>query len=338
MSLRKVLPDMALMEHTTIHFLNVGHGDCTIIEHPSGNLTMIDINNSHSLPEDDEVALAALHQVSLSEFRHGLFAKSLEAMYRERLVDPRTYYREHFGTKSLFRYVQSHPDMDHMSGLASLFWGEKVALTNFWDVQHGKQKLESDFTGGRFNWNDWLAYEHLRGGNGADGSTHKVLHKTHGESGDHWTSDGMTVLSPTQDLLDYCDRLEDWNNASYVFRLDYAGRRVMLPGDAEGPAWDSIQDLHAADELKCDILKAAHHGRESGYSTSAVEAIDPEVVICSIGKKPSTDASDEYRSHGAKVLSTRFHGTIKCTIWADGEVWIDDHKGDRQLTLQPLAA
>jgi hypothetical protein len=29
-----------------IHFLNVGYGDCTVISHPSGRLTMIDINNS----------------------------------------------------------------------------------------------------------------------------------------------------------------------------------------------------------------------------------------------------------------------------------------------------
>jgi len=29
-----------------VHFLNVGHGDCTIIKHPSGRLTMIDVNNS----------------------------------------------------------------------------------------------------------------------------------------------------------------------------------------------------------------------------------------------------------------------------------------------------
>src|SRR3989442_14270062 len=29
-----------------VHFLNVGHGDCTIIWHPSGRLTMVDINNS----------------------------------------------------------------------------------------------------------------------------------------------------------------------------------------------------------------------------------------------------------------------------------------------------
>ena len=29
-----------------VHFLNVGHGYCTIIKHPSGRLTMIDVNNS----------------------------------------------------------------------------------------------------------------------------------------------------------------------------------------------------------------------------------------------------------------------------------------------------
>jgi hypothetical protein len=29
-----------------VHFLNVGQGDCTIIKHPSGRLTMIDVNNS----------------------------------------------------------------------------------------------------------------------------------------------------------------------------------------------------------------------------------------------------------------------------------------------------
>ena len=35
-----------------IHFLNVGHGDCTIIKHHSGRLTMIDINNSQDYDPD----------------------------------------------------------------------------------------------------------------------------------------------------------------------------------------------------------------------------------------------------------------------------------------------
>lgn len=53
-----------------IHFLNVGHGDCTIVEFPSGRLMMIDINNSKSLPEADEEALAESKGVSLYDFRY----------------------------------------------------------------------------------------------------------------------------------------------------------------------------------------------------------------------------------------------------------------------------
>ncbi len=48
-----------------IHFLNVGHGDCTFIELPSKRLMMIDINNSKSLPEADKVALEAANKVSI---------------------------------------------------------------------------------------------------------------------------------------------------------------------------------------------------------------------------------------------------------------------------------
>jgi competence protein ComEC len=59
-------------------------------------------------------------------------------------------------------------------------------------------------------------------------------------------------------------------------------------------------------------------------------------VICSVGKKPETDASDEYAAHGATVLSTRYHGTITVTMWADGEVWVNDHTGNRIAGLPPL--
>jgi len=40
-----------------VHFLNVGHGDCTLIEHASGRLTMIDINNGDDLDPDSATAL-----------------------------------------------------------------------------------------------------------------------------------------------------------------------------------------------------------------------------------------------------------------------------------------
>ena len=65
------------MESLVAHFLNVGHGDCTFIELPSGRLMMIDINNSKSLPEADKVALAEARHVSIFEFsRSGVLKAS----------------------------------------------------------------------------------------------------------------------------------------------------------------------------------------------------------------------------------------------------------------------
>src|SRR4051812_42735751 len=104
----------------TCHFLNVGHGDCTIIEHASGRLTMIDINNSKSLPESDEDALAWQAGVSLQAFRAST-TRTWEDYYRSLLVDPFEYYQERWPGRGIFRYVQTHPDMDHMSGLHRFF-------------------------------------------------------------------------------------------------------------------------------------------------------------------------------------------------------------------------
>jgi hypothetical protein len=123
------------VESLVAHFLNVGHGDCTFIELPSGRLMMIDISNSKSLPETDKEALAARKGISVREFAGAaglrLGRRSWQEYYESLLVDPYDYYQDHFRGKPVFRYLQSHPDMDHMSGLHRFFWLEKVPLLNF---------------------------------------------------------------------------------------------------------------------------------------------------------------------------------------------------------------
>jgi competence protein ComEC len=64
--------------------------------------------------------------------------------------------------------------------------------------------------------------------------------------------------------------------------------------------------------------------------------MSPDVVICSVGKKPSTDASDQYTSHGADVLSKRFHGTITVTIKDNGKVVVANRKGEQIAKLRGL--
>jgi beta-lactamase superfamily II metal-dependent hydrolase len=212
--------------------------------------------------------------------------------------------------------------------LHRFFWQEKVQLENFWDVRHDKVGDDNDI--------DWVVYSALQKGIRPDQSAHKVLQLTAGAVGQYYTDDDIAVLSPSEEILDYCNHIDSWNNSSYVLRIDYGGRRVILGGDAEKPAWDYMEAHLDHDELRCDVLKAAHHGRDSGYSESAVKLMDPDVVICSVGKKPDTDASDEYMNHGARVLSTRYNGTIKMVMWADGEIWFYNHKGERIEEVPPL--
>lgn len=322
-----------------LHFLNVGHGDCTFIELPSGRLMMVDINNSKTLPEQDLLALAAHHglrswQVVLKTPE----VKRWEDYYRSLLVDPVDYYRANFDGRAIFRYIQTHPDMDHMSGLFRFFMQEAIPLGNFWDLEHTKQCGEADFESSPYDYADWVAYRLLRLGGGPGDREHRVLHLTADAVGHFFTDDNIQILSPTPDLVSECNDDGSWNDASYVLRISYAGRTVILPGDAEKDAWDGVLSRSPKAQLACDILKAAHHGRESGYHAEAVRAMDPSLVICSVGKKPDTDASDKYAAHGATVLSTRYNGTITITIWQDGEVWVNDHRGDRVETLPPLAA
>ena len=205
---------------------------------------MIDVNNSKSLPMRDEIALAEHDGVPLAMFK----AKTLflgkrfgEGHYASLLVDPVDYYTAHFHGRAVFRYIQSHPDLDHMSGLCRIFWQEQVPLANVWDTTHEKTFTKQDFNGGPYDWNDWLVYQRMRSGKVRDDDRHEVLHKYLGDNGEYWTEDGIRILSPTDDLINYCNRQDEWNNASYILRVDFGGRHVILPGDAERPAWDSVE-------------------------------------------------------------------------------------------------
>ena len=122
-----------------------------------------------------------------------------------------------------------------------------------------------------------------------------------------------------------------------------------MAGDAEKECWDYIIENYS-DKISNDIvptlyiienysdkisnvniLKAAHHGRDSGFHEEAVKLMNPEYTIVSVGKKPETDAHNKYKKYTReKVLSTRYRGNIIVTIDDDGKGNIDweYHKND----------
>jgi hypothetical protein len=334
-----------------IHFLNVGHGDCTVIEHANGNLTMIDINNGSGIDDDSfddliaELAPARRLEFAIRKARGESEESLLKAAgYKLELCNPVGFLSDRFPGRPIFRYVQSHPDLDHMRGLADMREAG-ITMVNFWDTTHTKQLDEGKASEGDIT--DWDEYQRLR-----SGSDPKVLRLVRGNRGKYWNENedgspggnGLEILSPTPDLLRQFDVDGKRNELSYVLRYHYGGRSVVFGGDTEQNAWKSIYYHHVLtrQSLKCDLLKASHHGRANGFFLEAVKAMNPDYTIVSVGEKPTTDASHRYATQtNIEVLSTRRHGNITAILHADGrpiEIDSDFKCRQRAETAAAIAA
>ncbi|ALL68461.1 beta-lactamase domain protein [Paraburkholderia caribensis MBA4] len=300
-----------------VHFLNVGHGDCTVIEHPSGRITVIDINNSQLFDQD------TFNEIVLENELRGMSMESAsleaEATAKRELTDPIAFLQKKFPNKRPFRFILTHPDMDHMRGLKNLH--EHIGFTNFWDTANTKE-APSKFKGNADE-EDWQFYQRIRNGAVSPLYVKKYLRgDSHfafgmGENGEATAGDNIEILSPTLDLVNDCNRAAKSNDLSYVIRVTHAGKSILLPGDAEEKAWDLMLEKYGR-HLKSDFLKASHHGRDSGYHLDALKAISPAMTFVSVGRKPATDASSKYARYSKRVLSTRHHGNLTLTINDDG--------------------
>jgi competence protein ComEC len=312
-----------------IHFLNVGHGDCTIIKHASGHLTMIDINNgtelddsslqelSESMLEGEYSYVSLLVKKSLAP---GTAIKSLvEAKKAAPLTNPVEFLKENYPNESLFRYIQTHPDLDHMRGLVALR-SAGISIQNFWDTVHAKEpnfNNESDKL-------EWAEYQELQ-----SGTRCKVHRFERGSKGKYFNEDdyggdgdGISILSPTRAITKAANARESWNDLSYVLKVATDSYTFLLPGDAEAPVWDDLVANCKAD-LGSMFLKASHHGRDSGFHEEAVKSIAPICTIVSVGKKPDTDATGKYKRLSKHVLSTRISGTITISVDDKGQLNIE---------------
>ena len=66
------------------------------------------------------------------------------------------------------------------------------------------------------------------------------------------------------------------NNASLRLSPDYAGRRILLPGDAYNAYWENEPDA-----LPCDIFKLPHHGDEKSLTLSLMHKLRPAYAVVS---------------------------------------------------------
>ena len=135
------------------------------------------------------------------------------------------------------------------------------------------------------------------------------------------------VLSPSQQLIAEDTAAiknkekVDVNNESVVGRLTFGSFSMLLTGDAEAPIEKSLAAAYGT-RLRCQVLKAGHHGSKTSSSAELLKVVQPEAVLISAGADnqyghPHEAALSRYQKQGIKQLyRTDRNGGI--TVVSDG--------------------
>lgn len=257
---------------STIHLLNVNNGDCTIFEHASGRRTMIDIC-AGNIETETELQRGLYEALGLPKPKgnYGMCKKP---------TNPIEYLQNSLNVSHLFRFILTHPDMDHMDGFNQL--ADCISISNFWDS--GARKEKPYFSGSPYKEEDWDRYVKFRDGNENGvttvshlaGSRFEYANKNEdGTSG----GDGLYILAPDKNLVDEANENEDFNDCSYVILYRSSGGNIIIAGDAHDKTWDFILENYKEDIKNCKFLLAPHHGRKSGRNYSFLDVMQPKLTL-----------------------------------------------------------
>ena len=155
----------------------------------------------------------------------------------------------------------------------------------------------------------------------------------------------FSVLYPLPEIVSAVNGGEksDPNNESIVGKLTYKKFSMMFTGDAERKVESEIWADNDEKNLKCDVLKAGHHGSYTASTENFVKTVAPSYVLISAGPDeerrntyghPHLEPLENYLAQGIdkkNIFCTRWNGTI--TVVSDGknfsvkpeksEDWID---------------
>lgn len=247
--------------------LSVGNGDMFYIRHGSDNFTMIDC--------------------------------SLSVDNRQQVVDELESERK---GKTITRFISTHPDQDHIGGLAYL--DGRIEILNFYCVKNAATKEVETA--------DFKRYCQLRDHSTKafyidEGCSRKWMNQASDERG----SSGINILWPDTSNQHFKSALEraaqgnSPNNISPIIKYSLEeGVTALWMGDLEADFMEAIKDEITLP--KVDLLFAPHHGRKSGRVPKGwLNDMDPEVII--VGEAPSADL--EYY-HGYNTITQNTAGDI----------------------------
>jgi len=207
-----------------------------------------------------------------------------------------------FWDRTLEMVVNTHPDSDHLGGMVSLL-----------DRYRVEQALVSDMAVTSQLYREWEKE-----------LAEAALPPTIGQAGTELDLGGgviATVLNPGP----ACAGIDDPNDHSVVLRLEFGEISFLLTGDIEAAVEQKL--VASGVPLEATVLKSPHHGSRTSSTDAFLEAVDPQLVVISVGAEnsfghPSPEVMERYAAYRLPVLRTDERGTIE--FITDGQqVWME---------------
>lgn len=202
-------------------------------------------------------------------------------------------YLEQHGVKELDAIISTHPDADHVGGLADVINHFPVKAVYAPRVTHTTQAYKEFLEAVK---KQQLSIKVAKQGVTINSTAAGV---------------NMTFIGPTKDYAK--NDLNDW---SAVLELTHGQKKFLLTGDAETPA---EKDMLAAGVVETvDVLKVSHHGANEASTSDYLTAVKPQYAVISVGEgnrynHPTASALERLKASGAKILRTDEHGSIVFT-------------------------
>ncbi len=262
--------------------VDVGQGDCTLVITPGGRTLLIDGGGT-----SDEAAAG-------------------DTDVGAKIVVP---FLEYLGINRIDVLVATHPHGDHVGGLPSVLRGPQVGFV-------------LDGTALPYPSPAYAEFRSL-----VERKQIACARAVRGQSFDMGGGVRVLVLNPPPDSAygtsaAYGTSSDDAtiNNYSAALQIDYGATRFILTGDAETDAEAAMLVAHG--DLRCDVLKAGHHGSKNATSDDWLSRLQPRHAVISCGRHnrfghPAPSTLARLDAHGAEVFRTDRQGAI--TFVSDGK-------------------